>query len=355
MFQRAAAIGLALALAGCTEQVVLPDLSVPSDAAVVSKDAWSGSDASCTVPMTATYNPLPAQLLILLDRSADMQRSFAGTTREAAVQSALALALPLYSTRIKFGFHDFPSDPMKYQCSPGTCCLNPTSVVQPQLFTSALISSRFQCKDYNGSGCTLMNTDSPSNAALAQAKDDLKYGTDDDVYILLVTSSEPSCSADSHDACASAQYAAGSLGDMGVRIIVLSVGNQPDPGSSCLYQITERGSQKLPDGVQSVYAASSSYDLSNALSAVFSAVARNACTLRASSMVPPSGVQPTVYIGQTYVPPIEGNGQDGWSYVYFSRTKIEFFGSACELWLSPGAAQLTNPDFTYNACTPSWP
>jgi len=362
MFRCAAEIGLALALAGCTDQVVLPDMASTSDAGVNSKDAWPGSDAGCLVPASATYKSTYPQLLILLDRSADMQRQFAvGATRESAAQSALTAQLSAYQTRIKFGFRDFPADPTKFQCSPGTCCLNPVIGLAPGLNLAARVSSDIQCADsYYSGGCPTPSVDSPSNAALAQARDDYKnVSTDDGVYVLLVTASEPSCSADSRDPCVSARNAAGALGDMGIHIIVLSVGYQPDPGSSCLYQIAGRGFQTPSDDLQPVYPASNTNDLSNAVSDVFSAVARNACTLSSTSALPPTGVLPTVYIGQTYIP---FDSQDGWSYAAFSRTKITFSGSACKTWLGSGS-QLTNPDVSYlcslcggpNACTSSWP
>jgi hypothetical protein len=103
----------------------------------------------------------------------------------------------------------------------------------------------------------------------------------------------------------------------------------------------------------------SSYDLINAVTEVFSAVAKNACTLSSTSALPPNGVLPTVYIGQTYIP---FDSQDGWSYAAFSRTKITFWGSACRTWLGSGS-QFTNPDISYqcsacggpNACTSAWP
>ena len=365
MFRRAAAIGLALALAGCTDKVVLQDMPNPTDSGTDSRDAWSGYDAGCLEPRTATYKPNAAQLLILLDRSAEMQRQFpGGGTKELAAQNALTNLLPTYETRIKFGFRDFPADPMKFQCSPGTCCVNPVNVERPNFNLAAAISSDILCNDPHHPCPTQSPADSPSNAALAQVRDDYKYpSTEDDVYVLLVTSSEPSCSADSHDPCASARIAAGSLGDMSIRIIVLSVGNQPDQGSSCLYQIAERGFHDPSDGIQLVYPVTNSDDLKNAVADVFSAVAKHACTctLSSTSMVPPSGVLPTVYIGQTAIPP--SDGQDGWSYDTFSRTRITFSGSACKTWLGSGAP-LTTPDFIYqcsvcggpNACYPTqWP
>jgi hypothetical protein len=125
--------------------------------------------------------------------------------------------------------------------------------------------------------------------ALARARDyysALNPPTTDDLYVLLVTSSDPSCAPDSHDTtCASALATASDLGKMNVRIIVLSVDNQPKR-NACLSQIPQNGYLKLPPNVQSVYPTTSPSDLGTYLTEIFDAIARNACTL--SSYAPDS-------------------------------------------------------------------
>jgi len=363
MFRRAGQMALALALAGCTEQVVLKDLPSTSDAAVGSRDAWPGSDANCgplknTVRMT--YEPQPAELLILLDRSTAMQAYYGSIPRETAAQNALIGAVWQYQARIKFGFEEFPSDPLEYQCPQGTCCAGP--VVDPSLNNYSGMSYNIQCSDAHGSGCPATSSDSPSHAALAQVREyykakDKQSPPTNDRYVLLVTSSEPSCASESHDVCSQARTAASDLGNVaGVRIVVLSMGYQPDP-NLCLSQISQKGStQPLPANTKPLYTVYNSYDLSAALTEFFSAVAQASCTL-ISRDAPPTlnQAQLSVSVGGRSVQPIDGSG-NGWAFGDPAGTSITFSGSACEDWVNN--SQYSKPYVLYsegpNNC-PSWP
>jgi hypothetical protein len=172
--------------------------------------------------------------------------------------------------------------------------------------------------------------------------------TTDDLYVLLVTSSDPSCAPDSHDTtCASALATASDLGKMNVRIIVLSVDNQPKR-NACLSQIPQNGYLKLPPNVQSVYPTTSPSDLGTDLTDLFDAIARNACTLSSYPQIPPNN-DLTVYIGQDTVSRlVDANDQDGWRCTA-NCTGITLVGSACDKWVK--APPLSNLEITY-AC--SW-
>jgi hypothetical protein len=341
MLRRAGRIGFALALAGCTYPITLNDVHDAgfNDAASVPRDGrlpWP--DASCLGAKPLTYTPQTAQVLILLDRSASMNSNFGstGTPRAEVAQTALAGAVTTYTSRIKFGFEDFPSDSMRSQCPQGSCCANQVWV-GPASYNASRVNSYIQCSDLHGSGCQGTSTDSPSNAALARARD--YYGalnppTTDDLYVLLVTASDPSCGSDSHDTtCTNALAAASDLGKLNVRIIVLSVDSQARH-NPCLSQIPLNGYLKLPTSVHSVYPTSSPSDLGTALTELFDAIARNACTLSFSPQIPPN-TDLTVSIGQnTTVSPIVGaNDQDGWRCTNPSCTGITLVGSACDQWV----------------------
>jgi len=357
--RRAAKIGFALALAGCTDKVVLQDMHTPSDAAVGS-DAGPLSETGCDGGIKPIhYEQLSAQVMVLLDRSADMGRQFGSTTREDAAQTALNSEVSAFQARIQFGFIEFPPDPTDFQCPPGTCCQGRVGV-DPQAYDAYNMGIAIPCSgDSRGSGCSFTSTDSPSHAALATARDYYRANpTEDDVYILLVTSSEPSCAGDSRGACSEAQKVASDLSSLGIRIIVLSVGYQPDNKNSCLSQISQRGSQNLPDGVQLLYTAMSPNDLTGALDALFNAVKQNACTWSSTPVVPPN-LSLVVSIGGEKVPQIEGTGQDGWKLAFFDGTKITLTGTYCTKWLT--SPQYFKPDVGYpcsfcggpNACYPT--
>jgi hypothetical protein len=358
MLRRAGQIAIALALTGCTEQVVLHDVNDAgfNDADAVTRDPWQSADASCVGGKPITYNPQSAQVLILFDRSASMYSNFGSTTttRAEVAQNALAEAVTKYTSRIDFGFEDFPSDPMRPcpqgNCCQGSCCANGVSI-GPQPYNGTRVSNNIQCGDARGPGCQATGTDSPSNAALAKARDyysTLNPPTTDDVYVLLVTSSDPSCGSESHDTtCTSALTTASDLGTLKVRIIVLSVDYQPKH-SACLSQIPLNAYLKLPPSVQSVYPTTSPSDLGTYLTEIFDAIARNACNLSSSPQIPPN-TDLTVYIGQDTVSRmVDANDQDGWRCTA-NCTGITLVGSACEKWVK--APPMSNLEVTY-AC--SW-
>ncbi len=345
MVRRAALIGLSLGLAACTEQVVLYDVGdAGSPDLGAGKDGKWAPDATCgLIWKTLTYSPQAADVMVVLDRSASMQKPFAGTTREAAAQSALVNAIGMYQKRIKFGFEQFPAADTDPSCQPGACCAEPVSI-DPTLSNGAAMSSGIWCSDPHGGACSFTTTDSPSHAALDRVREYYKssYSTDDQ-YVLLVTSSDPSCAAESDMACADARNAASDLGNAGVHLYVLSVGYQPDQGS-CLYQVSQIGSSSLPPHTKPLYPANDAYDLTTALSDIFSAVARSACFMT-SDYQPPSPAL-TVYAGSSVpVPQVSGSSQDGWFFSDPRRISITFSGSACDDWVK---SQLTRPDVSYS-------
>ena len=366
MVRRAGGIGLALALAGCTQQIVLQDVQDggPEVGTGNFRDGGEGSDPSCRPGSnTISYGQQPAQVLILFDRSSDMQKSFAGTTREQAAQNALSNAVSASTARIKFGFVDFPSDSMDSPCSQGSCCAGQV-LPAPATYNASYVNASILCtgSGSRGSGCPAAGPDSPSHAALGTARDYYRSKpTDDDVYVLLVTSSEPSCSGDGRDACSSARNYAADLGDAKIRLIVVSVGYAPDP-NSCLSQISQKGSLKLPQGIKSLYSVSNANDLNGAFTDIFTALERNACTL-SSLFKPPGQAQLSVSIGADPIPQVDSPGPDGWSYANSDHTRLTFNGKACDEWL--GATMYDKLYVSYpcstcagpNACYPTstWP
>jgi hypothetical protein len=149
-----------------------------------------------------------------------------------------------------------------------------------------------------------------------------------------VTSSEPSCAAETPDACCtSARNAASDLGISGVCIVVLSLGYQPDQ-KSCLYQISLTGSSlQLPANTKALYSVNSSDDLTAALTNFVLAVAKTACTLNTTTP-PPSQAQLSVSIGLNPIQQTDGNNQDGWYFANPNRTSIKFSGSACDSYVN---------------------
>jgi hypothetical protein len=319
----------------------------------VPKDASSNpqGDAACgntTVPLH--YLPRAAQLMIMFDRSIPMQSSFAGasTTREAAAEAALINAIAAYQSKVKFGFQQFPADSTDKafsDCQRYACCAGSVKV-DPNNNNGSALSRAIQCGDSPSYPCPTPSGDTPSYAALEKVRDyyESEYlMSSDDHYVLLVTSSEPSCASlpDSTDACSKALSAANELGGAGIRLIVLSVGYAPDPGS-CLDRLSLTGSsQDLPDATDPMYTPSSSYALSTAVNEIAAGAARTSCTLISYETPPPSTAPMNVSIGTTGIQRVDSTSKDGWSFADSARTTIVLSGSACDKYVNSQKATLS--------------
>ena len=360
MLGRAALLGIALAAAACTQQVVLEDVwdAGGTDLPVLKDGPLSPtSDAACgSIYLSLNYRARAAQLMVMLDRSLSMQSSLGTTTRESASESALIGAISKYQSKVKFGFEQFPadgSDKAYAACQHGACCAGSVDV-EPQYNALNSISGPLECSDPFNSPCPTPGNDSVSSAALAQMRDYYKSKyppSSDDRYLLLVTASEPSCSAypDDAEACTNAIAAASDLGNLGIRIVVLSVGYQPKAGS-CLVRISQTGSSLSPPAdTTSLYSPSSVGALNSNVTEFVSAVARTGCTLD-SNDVPPSGAQLVVSMGNSTssIPQVDSTDQNGWSFANSAHTSITFSGTVCDQYVN---SQYTNISVGYTCST----
>ncbi len=363
MFARAAVSGLALAAltAGCTEHVTLNDLwdaapdaaSVPDgggprDAGVAPDGPFHWGSDACAAAGFAPQGAMAeaAQVLFLLDRSQGMQGSLGAKTREQAAEDAISAAVKQYQGQIKFGFEQFPADlsgdhAAAKQCpAHGTCCPG-SVVVEPNENNSQAMSSYINCGSPQGTACPATTPDAPSQAALGTA---LGYYNShpswDDKYVVLVTSSDPSCAGSSSDPCDGAVSAAHDLGNMGVQVVVFSVGWQPS-ANSCLMRISQVGSSSsvsnLPNNT-SLYASTSSDVLNTQMGAFVSAVASNACTVDLSPYVTTDPSLVVVSFPSSTGPGFEavpqatqtsGSWSDGWHFVNAGYNRMTFTGQYC--------------------------
>lgn len=340
MLRRLGVLGLFWLLAGCTEQVMLADLWDGGERdAPAGKDTSPASDAD---PRCGWYAPMAftsrgAQLLVALDRSSVMQASFAGSTREKATIDALLAGMSSYQTRVKFGFEQFPADSADNNADCRSGCCAGSVRTKPGYNTMGSIRDALKCSDSGWPPCPPASYDSGSNAALDMIRN--YYGgrsyDHDDHYVLMVTAAEPSCSSmSSNDACSKALDAANALGDLGARIVVLSVGYQPTVGS-CLVRISKAGSPlAAPKDMSTLYVASSQDGLASFTRELFAAVAETACTMDSNDPAP-SWAQLIVSIDNSPpLPQLDGGSGNGWSFANSARTTIRLTGTACQQYLS---------------------
>jgi len=355
MLCRLSAIGVLLALSGCTESLVFQDMwdagtFSPSDA----RDAIGGSagdasggnrpdleraDGLCSSGIRPLHpTPETPQLFILLDRSSAMRAPMGTVKREDAAGDALISAIGQYQGLIKFGFQQFPAGPLEQvpdAGAPRTCYAGKVHF-QPGFFALLRIKGPLLCDDQPFFQCPEAAADSPSYAGLASINEYYTKRSDerDPRYVLLVTASEPRCDADSSiDPCDSALNAAAALGNINVRVVVLSVGYQPPP-SSCLVKISQRRSRlDVPAGAKSLYTPSTVAELNQQVGELMLAVAKSSCTLKLE-WGPPDQAQLVVSLGPNEVPQ---DPTDGWSFPDASKTSIVLSGKACTRYVDPKA------------------
>jgi hypothetical protein len=335
---------LALSAGGCAPNIVtlwdVPDSGAPD--AVVLQDVQAdtpspATEVGCaTKPTVLTYMQQPAQVLIEMDRSSNMQDAFSPTTRAGEVQTALTKEIVGYQQHVQFGYEQFPSSGFDGPCASGSCCAGLVTI-SPAINNFSDISSSINCySDPHGGNCMSASADSPSHAALAVANDYLssrrQWQFDGDQYVLLFTASEPSCAGqDSATACAAASKATSDLSIDGVHVNVVSVGYPPDP-SGCL--------SHLSPTTTNLQVATSSKDLSSKVHVIIQRAASAACTF-IYYQTPPADAKPQVSLGQSGSVP-----SDGWIFGY-THNVITLLGSSCETFLQSTMDRLS---VTFSTC-----
>jgi hypothetical protein len=341
---------VAVLAASCAPQTVVindvadagsPDAAVATDApadATAQADAPSpATEVGCATKTVLTYMQQPAQVLIEMDRSSNMQEAFSPTTRAGEVQTALTAEIVRYQQHVQFGYEQFPSSGFDAQCASGSCCAGGVTI-PPAINKFSDINSSINCyyDPHGGNNCMNTSADSPSHAALAVASEYFSKGQrqfDGDQYVLLFTSSEPSCAGqDSATACAAAGKAASDLNNDGVRVNVFSVGYPPDP-SGCLSNLNPKTTK--------LSVATSSKDLSSAVHSIIHQAASAACTL-IYYQTPPADAKVQISLGPNGSVP-----SDGWTFGY-TRNVITLLGSSCETFLQTTMDRLS---VTFSTCT----
>jgi hypothetical protein len=367
MFRRALGLGLMVALAGCTDRVLLRDVwdaGVPSPDASLpeapspepdSREAAPIVDAECNKnPQYLTFWSRGAQVIVLLDHSSTMQGSFSGSTsRAAAAQSALTAAIEAYQYNIWFGFDRFPDPDNRIgSCRNATACCT-GGIIPPTYAALRNLKSKGVLTCTDPLGCVAASSDSPSHLALAEARDYFKHEQSDnpnqwdsEQYVVLIAGNEPSCSAEGSrgDACNAANRAVADLANLsnGVPVVVLAIGYQPSTtDNSCLAGLTVveiKGGIRA--GVERLYQTSTFSELERKLTDLFAAIAKSGCTFSTRDPIP-AGVTLTVTLPGLSRPPYvpvpraqNCSASDGWCFsIPGRRDQITLLGQYCDQYL----------------------
>jgi hypothetical protein len=320
-FRRGPLVALAL-LAGCVGyRTPLDDAGPPRG------DAADMGVAICGSTMTIDTRPVPADVLIVLDRSESMTWSLAAnsscaagarscTTRAEAVVSAIGDVVT-NNPDIRWGLQLFPAS------SASMCSV----AAMPQVGISA--SSAAAIKAQLAAFTTSLST--PTAATLNAAVAYLKTVTDrSNKAILLATDGLPNCAAGSDwatDDMPGATSAAAAAKKAGFPVYVVGIG----PSISNLNDLAVTG------GTGSYYPATSTTSLDAALQTI-AEVVTSTCTLQANTL-PPDKDLVTVYVDQSLVPQDEANG---WTFAPTdpSYSTIVLTGDYCQKLLAGATAEV---------------
>lgn len=172
-------------------------------------------DAGGGCKQAVALAPAPANLVVLVDRSASMNKRFgAKNSRWDALHQSFVEVASTYQDRVRFGVALFPG--LDQSCNFGGSCQQgrvfadlPATITDiDQVFTTAR-----RCGNFG----------TPTDAALAALADYAPlHDSMRDAYVLLVTDDKSSCKDPSRSATAL------SVQGLGVRTFVLGIGNEVD-------------------------------------------------------------------------------------------------------------------------------
>jgi hypothetical protein len=297
------------------------DVDDRTDAGVRQDAHGNAADGGVTKPLGCSFTQevalvaQPADLLILLDRSASMDTAFGSGTRFQAVASVLEEVVTAFAAHVRFGYQELPGRQGCAGQTGASCCASPPTVGIGEDSAAAVVQA------INAAGP--MDGNTPTAAALRAAAS--YYGAlldgIDHRYVLLATDGAPTCTltgalgrgaTPADTACADALTEVAALVSAGVRVIVLGVG--PDLAddatgkAACLDALAQSGGAAASPGSPGYYQASDPEQLQIAIAQIFGGLSRPSCVLRF-----PTGVDETkpvaLYLDGQQIPRTSG---DGW-------------------------------------------
>jgi von Willebrand factor type A domain len=270
----------------------------------------------------STMTQLPADLLLVLDRSGSMTNSIsdddpcdptsgACAERWATMVQAMRVVLATSPTSIHWGLKFFSTPGIKVGqgSTPAGCVVQPGVEIPLGTDNADAITSKI--------AATTPNYNTPTRAAIETAVGYLGTVSDGrSKYILLATDGQPNCPVDGDVATASdlpaALDAIAAANAAGIKVYVIGVG----PSAGNLDDMAEKG------GTGKFYPALSPQSLATALSAIVGNVASCVYTMAST---PPDPKNLGVYLDKQLVPE---SASDGWTLG--NGNSVVFGGATCD-------------------------
>lgn len=306
---------------------------------------WPKTDGGA--PQCLVSVPLPqanqtADVLVLFDRSGSMSGAFGNGTRYSIEAAILKDLIATYQDKLRFGFQAFPA---KGPCPEGYvvgCCAAAPSV-SVDLNTANEIAAAID-------GASPVSGNTPTAQALRLAREHYvanDRGADESRYVILSTDGRPSCAISgalaepflydvdgnrTGGACWDALVEMEALVSLGVKVVVLGIGLQPDqdPGgggqTSCLEELALAGRAPRAGPGPSYYPAADPQMLEKALQTIFGGITPPSCLLQLDR-APPTVGDVSVFMDGREIP---RNRVQGWEFDSIDDTRyIRVYGEYC--------------------------
>jgi hypothetical protein len=193
-------------------------------------------DPGTVLDWQESWAPRP-QVFFAIDRSISMaSQQLGGVSRRDAVRDALLPAMRSYQGNMNFGYAEFPA---RGSCNFNRSCCASVGVLPSRMRADA-IAGQMQCTT-GDSSCFESTDQSPTGDALGEIGFKLsRLVYNDKRFVIVITDGPPSCAADS-DPCHTAIREASDLNGRDIITIIVGIGDNAKPGSSCLDDIARTG------------------------------------------------------------------------------------------------------------------
>jgi hypothetical protein len=282
-------------------------------------------------------NPKPADVLLLLDRSASMMDppdSTTTTPKWTLVTDAVKSVVMSSDSLIHWGLKVFPEG-TGAECVAGSVTSKVDVPVAANNATAVINGINATVDSGNGT---------PTGDAVNYATMYLQGLNDGNQhYILLATDGEPSCAGTTKDTTAARTLAVQEVttaASAGINTFVVGVATTKSSDTTTLNQLADAGKEPRNDprpGATHFYLGSTEADLATALGVI---TGRVSCTFPLNA-TPPVPDKVGVYFGtgMTKVPRDTSNS-NGWNYTDSTQTAVQVFGSWCDMITAAGTSSV---------------
>jgi hypothetical protein len=296
---------------------------------VVSPDAGTGSgevmNGECA-HQDFDLSQKPAEILIVLDRSASMQdppTGSTGTSKWDLVVPGVNQVVMATASSVSWGFTTFPEGEGK-ECAAGSVTGVIPVKIAPANATAVTNAVTGTTPDGNGT---------PTGDAINAAVTYLKTLTDaNPKFILLATDGEPSCAGTTQDSTTARTYAVQAITNAataGFKTIVIGVATTKNTATVALNDMATAGQMARADTnplADKFYLASTQDELVQALELITGQV--STCTFDLTA-APPDPSNIAVHVNGTRAPQ-DTTHMNGWDYTDSTDTEVEVYGSWCD-------------------------